>query len=52
LTLLDFPLDSDPSIRRHVLRDFGDAPREIIGADRTRVATKGGVPGCWPCKAK
>ena len=45
-------LDSDPAIRWQVLRDLADAPAEVVAAERARVATEGGAPGCWPCRAK
>lgn len=34
-------LDSDPSIRRQVLRDLTDAPPETVAAERARIATEG-----------
>src|SRR5262245_65052944 len=34
-------LDSDPSIRWQVMRDLTDAPAEIVGAERSRVASEG-----------
>ena len=39
--MLDWMLDSDPSIRWQVLRDLGGAPAEIVAAERARVATEG-----------
>jgi hypothetical protein len=41
VTVLDWLLDSDPAIRWQVLRDLGDAPPEIVAAERARVATEG-----------
>ena len=34
-------LDSDPAVRWQVLRDLADAPREVVAAERARVATEG-----------
>ena len=39
--MLDWLLDSDPSIRWQVLRDLTDAPAEEVLAERARVATEG-----------
>ena len=39
--VIDWLLDSDPSIRWQVLRDLTDAPEEEVAAERARVATKG-----------
>ena len=41
VTVLDWLLDSDPSIRWQVLRDIVDAPEEIVAAERARVAKEG-----------
>ncbi|MDQ2964927.1 MAG: hypothetical protein M3R57_03685, partial [Chloroflexota bacterium] len=41
MTVLDWMLDSDPSIRWQVLRDLADAPAEAVAAERARVATEG-----------
>src|ERR1700686_1137431 len=41
VAVLDWMLDSDPSIRWQVLRDLGGAPAEIVAAERARVATEG-----------
>ncbi len=41
MTVLDWLLDSDPSIRWQALRDLADAPAEVVAAERTRVATEG-----------
>src|SRR5215203_5492979 len=41
MTVLDWMLDSDPSIRWQVLRDLADAPAEVVAAERARVATEG-----------
>ncbi|MEA2292278.1 MAG: hypothetical protein QOF17_1301, partial [Solirubrobacteraceae bacterium] len=42
MEVLDWLLDSDPSIRWQVLRDLTDAPAEAVLAERDRVATEGG----------
>ncbi|MDQ0616027.1 hypothetical protein [Arthrobacter globiformis] len=39
--MLDWLLDSDPSIRWQVLRDLADAPAEKVRAERARVAAEG-----------
>ncbi|MBT2551144.1 hypothetical protein [Arthrobacter sp. ISL-65] len=39
--MLDWLLDSDPSIRWQVLRDLTDAPAEKVRAERDRVTTEG-----------
>ena len=39
--MLDWMLDSDPSIRWQVLRDLRDAPAQVVAAERARVATEG-----------
>ncbi len=41
MTVLDWLLDSDPSIRWQALRDLVDAPAEVVAAERARVATEG-----------
>jgi hypothetical protein len=41
MTVIDWLLDSDPSIRWQVLRDLTDAPAEEVAAERARVATEG-----------
>jgi hypothetical protein len=39
--VLDWMLDSDPSIRWQALRDLADAPAEVVAAEGARVATEG-----------
>ena len=41
MTVLDWMLHSDPSIRWQVLRDLADAPAEVVTAERARVAAEG-----------
>jgi hypothetical protein len=41
MIVLDWMLDSDPSIRWQALRDLADAPAEVAAAERARVATNG-----------
>jgi len=41
VTVIDWLLDADPSIRWQVLRDLTDAPAEEVAAERVRVATEG-----------
>ncbi len=40
-TVIDWLLDSDPSIRWQVMRDLLGAPAAEVGAERARVATEG-----------
>jgi hypothetical protein len=39
--VIDWLLDSDPSIRWQTMRDLTDAPAKQVAAERTRVATEG-----------
>ena len=41
MSVLDWMLDSDPSIRWQVFRDLVDAPAEVVTAERAQVATEG-----------
>ena len=41
MAVLDWLLDSDPSIRWQALRDLVDAPTEVVAAERARVAIEG-----------
>jgi hypothetical protein len=41
VTVIDWLLDSDPSVRWQVMRDLTRAPAREIAAERTRVATQG-----------
>jgi hypothetical protein len=41
MIVLDWLLDSDPSIRWQALRDLAGAPGEVVAAERARVATEG-----------
>ena len=41
MTVLDWLLDSDPSLRWQVLRDLAGAAPEVVAAERARVATEG-----------
>jgi len=41
VTVVDWLLDSDPSVRWQVLRDLTNAPAEAVAAERTRIATVG-----------
>jgi len=41
VTVVEWLLDSDPSIRWQVMRDLTDAPAAQVGAERARVATEG-----------
>jgi hypothetical protein len=41
MTVIDWPLDSDPSIRWQVMQDLTDAPAEEVAAERARVCTEG-----------
>ena len=39
--ILDWLLDSDPSVRYQVLRDLTDAPADQVAGERARIATEG-----------
>jgi hypothetical protein len=41
VTVQDWLLDSDPSIRWQVMRDLTHEPPDVVAADRSRVATEG-----------
>jgi hypothetical protein len=41
MNVIDWLLDSDPSIRWQVMRDLTDAPPEAIAAERSRIAIEG-----------
>jgi hypothetical protein len=41
MTVLDWLLDADPSIRWQTLRDLCDAPADVVFAERARVAREG-----------
>jgi len=42
--VIDWLLDTDPSIRWQVMRDLTDTPAEIVAAERSRVASQGWGP--------
>jgi hypothetical protein len=44
-SVLQWLLDSDPSIRRQAMRDLVGAPAEVVAAKRAWVATEGA--GAW-----
>ena len=41
MSVVDWLLDSDPSVRWQVMRDLTGAPAEAVAAERARVATEG-----------
>jgi len=41
VTVTDWLLDSDPSIRWQVMRDLAEEPDDVVATERTRVATEG-----------
>nr|MBA2529303.1 hypothetical protein [Euzebyales bacterium] len=41
MTVVEWLLDSDPSIRWQVMRDLTDEPAEVVDAERSRVAVEG-----------
>jgi hypothetical protein len=43
-SVIDWLLDSDPSIRWQVMRDLTQAPAEIVAGERARVASEGWGP--------
>ena len=58
--VIQWLLDSDPSIRWQVMQDLTDAPTEEVAAERAKVATEGwgaqllalqGVDGSWAGEA-
>lgn len=40
MTVMEWLLDSDPSIRWQVMRDLLDEPDEVVAAERSRVASQ------------
>jgi hypothetical protein len=52
MTVTEWLLDSDPSIRWQVMRDLGEEPAEVVAAERSRVASEGsGVHDVHPVAA-
>ena len=49
-SIIEWLLDSDPSIRWQVMRDLIDASDEEVAAERAKVATEGWARGCSPYK--
>ncbi|HET9346387.1 MAG TPA: hypothetical protein VFO05_11875 [Candidatus Limnocylindrales bacterium] len=41
MTVIDWLLDADPSIRWQVMRDLTHEPADVVAAERSRVATEG-----------
>ena len=41
MTVVEWLLDSDPSIRWQVMRDLTDEPDHVVAAERSRVASEG-----------
>ncbi len=41
MNVIDWLLDSDPSVRWQVMRDLTDEPADVIAAERSRIATDG-----------
>ena len=41
MTVLDWLLEADPSIRWQVMRDLTDEPVDVVAAERSRIATEG-----------
>ncbi len=41
MTIVDWLLDSDPSIRWQVMRDLSHEPADVVAAERTKIASKG-----------
>ncbi len=41
MTVIDWLLDSDPSVRWQVMRDLTHQPADLIAAERSRIATEG-----------
>jgi hypothetical protein len=43
MTVIDWLLDADPSIRWQVMRGLTHEPADVVAAERSKVATKGGA---------
>lgn len=41
MTVIDWLLDSDPSIRWQVMQDLTREPPDVVDAERSKVATEG-----------
>ena len=41
MTVIDWLLDADPSIRWRVMRDIAHEPEDVVAAERAKVATEG-----------
>ena len=41
MTVVDWLLDSDPSIRWQVMRDLTREPADVVASERSRIATEG-----------
>ena len=61
MTVVDWLLDSDPSVRWQAMRDLIGAPAEEVAAERARVATEGAgarllalkaADGRWPLEVR
>jgi hypothetical protein len=39
--VIDWLMDSDPAIRWQVMRDLTEAPRDLVAAERARIAREG-----------
>jgi hypothetical protein len=50
MTVIDWLLDSDPSIRWQAMRDLMGAPADEVTAERARVATRAWEFGCLHCR--
>jgi hypothetical protein len=46
MTVVEWLLDSDPSIRWQVMRDLTDEPDDVVAAERSRVASEGWGARC------
>jgi hypothetical protein len=51
MTVIEWLLDSDPSIRWQVMRDLTHEPADVIAAERSRVATEGWGAGLLALQA-
>jgi hypothetical protein len=51
VTVADWLLDSDPSMRWQVMRDLTDAPADEVATERARVATEGAGAGLLALQA-
>ena len=47
ISVVDWLLDADPSIRWQVMRDLTHEPADVVAAERARIASE--AAGCGAC---